>query len=955
MTEGFTFLFTDIEGSTSLWERYPEAMRSALAIHDALLRRAIDENSGRTFKTVGDAFYAVFRAPDDGLAAALQAQRALHHEKWKDIPGIRVRMALNTGAADQRDGDYFGPALNRVARLLSAGHGGQTLLSQSAKSALGALPEQIELRDLGERRLKDLARPERIFQILAADLPADFPPLNTLEAVPNNLPTALTNFVGREREIGDVKRLLAATRLLTLTGAGGCGKTRLSLQVGADLLDTFPGGVWFVELAALSDSSRVPRALAVAMSVREQRSKPTLTSIADTVRNKRVLMILDNCEHLIASCAEAAETLLHACPNLRIMASSREVLGIAGETVWRVPSLMQREAIRLFCDRVTAIAPAFTFNEQNGSSVIQICQRLDGIPLAIELAAARVKVLHIDQIASRLNDRFRLLTGGSRTALARHRTLRAAIEWSYDLLSDAERELLRRISVFAGGFTLEAAESICSDIEDAHSPAQDSLDLLSHLVEKSLVMVERTEYEAIYSLLDTVRQYSRDRLLESGEIQRLSRRHLDYFLELAERAVPELHGSDQVRWLDRLDRNHENFRAALTWCQADLEGAELGLRLAAALSRFWYVRGYFEEGRSWLTEAMARAGAAKRNAEWANAFRAAGTLAMVQSDYVAARSYLEDSLAIFREIGDGSAVAATLLNLANVAQIQGNLALAQSFSEEALSKFRELGAPRGIATALSTLALMLHQHGEDDRARPLLEESLRIFGELSLSDGIAHSLDLLGVLASSNGDYAGALPLHGESLAIRRKLGDKIKIAVVLLNLGHAAVGQGDVATAESVLQEALQIAHQLGERRWMSLALHNLGLAALKRSDQKAARQYMLDALQIRSDLGDKVSIAYSLEGIAAVAAKEGNPQLSARLLGSAEALRSTIGTPLERPEEKQQQELVKALRERWSAELFEEERASGRCLPLDEAVDQALKDSPRAPRTTTQVGGRS
>jgi predicted ATPase/class 3 adenylate cyclase len=930
-----TFLFTDIEGSTSLWEQYPAAMQSALAIHDALLRRAIDAHQGHIFKTVGDAFHAVFSSADDAVAAAVESQRSLHAEKWQGIPGLRVRMALNTGTAEERDGDYFGPVLNRLSRLLVAGHGGQTLLTLSTKDAFQRRPDFIELRDMGERRLKDLSRPEHVFQVVVPDLPSDFPPLATLEAIPNNLPGALTTFVGRESELADVKRLLSTTHLLTLSGSGGCGKTRLSIQVAAELLDTFAGGVWFVELAPISDPDTVPSAVASAMGIREDPSKMILTSIAENLRSKTALLILDNCEHLVGACANIAETLLRACPSLRIVASSREALGIAGETIWRVPSLPEAESIKLFSERARAVAPTFDLTEQNKPSVIQICQRLDGIPLAIELAAARVNVLHVDQIAARLSDRFRLLTGGSRTALPRHRTLRAAIDWSYGLLTDAERKLLRRISVFVAGFTLEAAERASSD---ADLPAADILDFLTRLVEKSLVLVEETEHEARYSLLDMVRQYSRERLLESGEAEQTGRRHRDFFLALAERAVPELVGPDQIQWLDRLDLEHENFRAALTWCQADPDGIEPSLRLAVALSRFWFVRGYFEEGRMWLKEAMARASGSRRTLEWAKALRGAGTLALMQGDYVSARSLFEECLAIFRELDDRGAMAATLINLANTSQFQSNLGLARSNSEEALSRFRELGAARGIATALSTLCVILHQQGEDARSRMLLQESLRIFRDLKLKEGIAHNLDLLGILASSEGDYVSARSLHEESLAIHRRSGDKPKVVAVLLNLGHAALGQGDIAAAESALREGLQIAQQLGERRRIAIALHNLGWTALKRNDQETARKYLRDALKIREELGDKASIAYSLEGFAAVAIADGRMVLGARLFGRAQSLREAIGAPPEPAERNQYQQLIESVRARLGPGNFEAEWETGRSMPVEDVIAQAL-----------------
>jgi predicted ATPase/class 3 adenylate cyclase/Tfp pilus assembly protein PilF len=931
-----TFLFTDIEGSTNLWEQYPDAMKTALALHDALIRQVIEKQGGKIFKTVGDAFYAVFTRPDNALMAAVESQRRLDMQNWQGVPGIRVRMALNTGTAEERGEDYFGPALNRVSRLLSAGHGGQMLLSLSTKEALGDVPASIELRDLGERRLKDLSRPERIFQVIATDLPADFPPLITLEAVPNNLPTALSSFVGREREVTEIKRLLSSKHLVTLTGAGGCGKTRLSIQVAADLLDQFPNGVWFIELAPLTDPATVPSAIASAMGIREDPAKPVLAAVAESLRNKSILLILDNCEHLIGICAEAADTLLRSSPNLKIIASSREALGIGGETIWRVPSLPESESFRLFCERAAAVAPNFTATEQTMPSIVQICRRLDGIPLAIELAAARVNVLHVDQIAARLNDRFRLLTGGSRTALPRQRTLRAAIDWSYDLLAEPERMLFRKVSAFAGGFSLDAAEAVCAT---AQAPKQDILDLLSRLVEKSLVTVDKIESEARYSLLDMVRQYGRDRLLESGEAEEVGRRHLDYFLGLAERAAPELVGPDQVRWFDRLDHEHENFRAALAWCQGDPGGVDTALRLTAALSRFWFTRGYFEEGRRWLQEAMSRATAtSKRTIEWAKALRGAGRLALVQDDYVTARSLFEESFAIFRELNDRDAMAATLVILANTSRAQRDLSQAESEAEAALSQYRELGATRGIATAITTLGMVFHERGQRERARDLLQESLSLFRELNVNDGIAHNLDALGVIASSQGEYVMARSLHEESLAIHRTLGDKGKILAVLCNLGHACLGQGDLDAAESAFKESFQISAQLGVRRFSSIALHNLGLSALKRGDRKSAREYLLNALRDRADLGVQIDVAHSLEGIAALSVQEGNPGRATRLLAVAGKLRATLDAPRERAEEDRHQELLRSLRQQLQPQDFEAQWAAGESMPVSEAIAYAL-----------------
>jgi predicted ATPase len=529
------------------------------------------------------------------------------------VGSLRVRMALHTGVAEVRDGDYFGPALNRVARLLTAGHGGQVLLSQATYHLVReALPEDASLTDLGAHRLKDLQQPEHLFQLLHPALPADFPPLHSLEAFAHNLPRQLTSFIGREREMGEVKEFLATTRLLTLTGSGGCGKTRLALQVAADLLEAYADGVWLVELAALADPTLVPQTVASALGVREQPVRPLTETLVDYLQPKVLLLILDNCEHLLTASAQLANALLRSCPRLRMLASSRQGLGIAGERTYRVPSLslpqprplppVERltdyEAVRLFVERAVFTQPSFAITDQNAPAVAQVCERLDGIPLAIELAAARVKALPVEKLNERLDDMFRLLTGGSRTALPRQQTLRALIDWSYDLLSEPERALLRRLSAFAGGWTLEAAEAVGvgEGVEE-----WEVLDLLTSLVEKSLVLYEEREGEGRYRLLETVRQYARDRLLESEEGEAVRTRHLEFFL----------HWAEQGPGLERLETEHDNLRAALAWSGAQRQG-DVGLRLGGAMGGFWHVRGYWTEGRERLAGVLALLGAEAR-------------------------------------------------------------------------------------------------------------------------------------------------------------------------------------------------------------------------------------------------------------------------------------------------------------------------------------------------------
>ncbi len=550
-----TFLFTDIAGSTQLWEQHPQAMQQALARHDALLRAGIAAHGGAVVKSTGDGLLAVFARATDAVHAALAAQRSLVAEEWGPIGLLGVRMALHTGVTQERDGDYFGPPLNRVARLLAAGHGHQVLLSLATATLVqDQLPSGVSVRDLGERHLKDLARPEHVFQLLVPDLPAEFPPLRALETWPNNLPAPLTSFVGRAQECAAVAELLASQRLVTLTGPGGTGKTRLALHVAADRLEQCSHGVWLVELAPLADPLLVPLAVASVLGLREEAGRPLLTVLTDYLRTRTLLLLLDNCEHLVDACAQLAETLLRSCPQLRILASSRESLGVAGEAPFRVPPLhtpdprqlpeleafAQYEAVRLFTERATSVLPSFRVTSGNMAALAQVCSRLDGIPLALELAAAHVNVLRVEQIAARLDDRFRLLTGASRSAVPRQQTLRALIDWSYDLLSALEQQVLRHLAVFAGGWTLEAAEAVCAG---EGLEQERVLDVLSRLVDKSLVQAERVPgQEARYRMLETIRQYALERLAASGEADTIRRRHAEHYLAVAEMAEPHLHG-----------------------------------------------------------------------------------------------------------------------------------------------------------------------------------------------------------------------------------------------------------------------------------------------------------------------------------------------------------------------------------------------------------------------------
>jgi predicted ATPase/class 3 adenylate cyclase len=904
-----TFLFTDIEGSTRLLQALEDRYADALADHRRLLRDAFQANGGDEVDTQGDAFFVAFPRARDAVAAAIAAQRGLFSHAWPEGAALRVRMGVHTGEPLRADTGYVGMDVHRAARICAAAHGGQIVLSEATRILVeDDLPEGVSLRDLGEHRLKDLARPQRLSQVIVAGLSADFPPLKSLNIVPNNLPVHLTSFIGRERELAEVKRLLSETRLLTLTGWGGAGKTRLALQVAAEVLEGFQDGVWLVELAPLSDSDLVPQTVAAAMNVREQPGRPILATLREYIAQKHILLVLDNCEHLVAACARLADALLRTCPNLRILATSREPLGIAGETSWRVPPLslpdLQRlpspeglsayEAVRLFIERAVAVLPTFSVTNENAPWIAQVCHRLDGIPLAVELAAVRVKGLSVEQIAARLDDRFRLLTGGSRTALPHHQTLRAAIDWSHDLLSDPERIVLRRLAVFAGGCTVEAAEAVCGG--DGIDTAE-VLDLLLRLVDKSLVVAEEEEGKARYRMLETVQQYGRERLREAGEVEAVRRRHRDWYLELAERAEPRLLGEEQAAWLDRLEQEHANLRAALTW-SVESGGTEAALRLVGALWRFWAVRGYFEEARGYLEAALKGSSDASAGFR-AKALNAAGYLALSRGDHGMARSLLEESLALQRQLGEPAGIAASLSNLGAAALQQGDHAGARSLFEENLAMRRRLGDKVGIAAALNDLGGAVIQQGDYTLARSLLEESL----------------------------------------AIRRQLGDKAGTAVLLNNLGMVAIQQGDYATARSFLDESLLLCRAVGDK-WLNAAgLDTLGDLARAQSDRAAAGSHYEESLAIYRRLGDKRGIAHCLWGLAAVACMDGKHQRAAQLFGAAEALREASGVSLSKSERAEDDRYVAAVRAGLGEEAFTSARAEGRAMTVEHAIEHAME----------------
>ncbi len=916
-----TFLFSDIEGSTKLWEQQPDAMRPALARHDALLRRAIDTGGGFVFKTAGDSFCAAFADAPAALSAALAAQRALHGAEGEEIGPLKVRMALHTGAAQARDADYFGPPLNRVARLLAAGHGGQTLLSAATRLlAQDALPEGAFLRDLGEKRLKDLSRAEPIFQLCAPDLPTSFPPLRTLDRRPHNLPVPPTLLVGREEDAARAGTLLGRARLLTLTGPGGTGKTRLSLQVAADVLEDFADGVFLVSLAPLSDPNMVVSAIARTLGACEAPGVSPLGSVQSAIGERPLLLVLDNMEQVVDAAPQVAE-LLAACPNLKVLTTSRIALRVRGEQEMPVPplSLPRRSAsppslaalsscaaVQVFVERAQSVRPDFSLTAQNAPAVAEICARLDGLPLALELAAARVKMLPPETLLSRLG--LALLTGGARDLPERQQTLRRAIAWSYDLLDAADKLLLARLAVFAGGCTLDAAEAVCGD-----GLEKEVLDGLASLTDSSLLRQEENEAgEPRFLLLETIRAFALELLDASSERDALRCRHRDYFMRLVHDTRDEagwegtryMTASEREAYMRLLGAEQDNLRAALDWCEEDPEGAQAGLQLAREMVRFWWRRGELREGWRRLTAALAHKGASARTLTRARALAAAAETAFQMGDLDASRALFEESLALFREVGSKAGCAGALDGLACVAFTQGDLDHAADLYEESLAAWREVGFVLQTAAVLLNLATLALKQDKSDAAAAHRAEAVVLLQSIEEPENRIHAWEGLARLADEQGNLEAARGLCEKCLAEAQAAGDRWAAGRFMDILADMSARQGD----------------------W------------------GAARVFWEQSLQIGWDLKDKWDIANVLVGLTRAADAQGQPERVARLLGAVQTLNAEMSRVPNPQEPSEELDFTAAARAALGEEAFAAALAEGRAAPLEQVVADALAGPPSA-----------
>jgi predicted ATPase/class 3 adenylate cyclase len=863
-----TFLFTDIEGSTQLLQDLGPRYEAVQNDHMRLMREAITAETGTEIRTEGDSFFAVFRTAGGAIQAVVAAQRAFYTHQWTHGKPLRVRMGVHTGEGRRAGDDYLGIDVNRAARIAAAGHGGQVLVSAITRSLVERdLPEGVSLRDLGEHQLKDLAHPEHLHELLIDGLPSEFPLLKTV-VVASNLPVQLTSFVGRERDVARVTHLLGRSRLVTLTGPGGTGKTRLAVEAASHMLDRFADGVFFVDLSSITDPRLVPDTIASVLRLRpESVGRPVIEILTDHLRNRSLLLVIDNFEQVLDG-AETVATILRASPRVRGLVTSRAPLRLSGEQELSVaplevpdpardPALLRHnEAVALFLDRAAAVDSTFSINEETIRIVGDICLRLDGLPLAIELAAARVRVLSPRFLLEQLDRRLTMLVGGPRDAPSRQRTLRAAIAWSYELLEERVRAFFRRLSPFAGGWTLEAAGYVANPKHDIG----ETIELTELLLRHSLVQRAPDDAEGRLRMLDTIREFGLERLEESGEAEDVRKQHALRFLEIAEEAEGYLTGPEQRRWLDLLSREHDNLRVALGWAIAD-DGGEMALRLGGALWRFWYARGHLDEGRRWLEAALGLPSSKGRSTSRASALTALGGVAYWQGDFVTAHAAYAEALDIHRTLGDHRAVVQGTFDLANAKAVMGDPQTAESLLQESLGRARDLGDRRGEAWALWGLGAARMFGGDLPGARMHLEASLRVFEEVGNDTwGLGNALAGLAGLAAQRGDPVEASDGVLRALDLWEDQGNALVISGQLRFLAMAANDGGQPERAVRLAGAA---------EAWRNKVGGQVPAAFFPFADPREAAAEMLD--EVTLERAWEEGSAMSLEEALAYAREDG------------------------------------------------------------------------------------
>jgi len=898
-----TFLFTDLEGSTRLWEEFPEAMRGALARHDELLRGAVEELCGTPVKTTGDGLHAVFDRADTAIGAAVLAQRRLGDEPWPETGQLRVRMAVHAGVAERRGGDYYGPALNRAARLMGVAHGGQVVCSQAAAElVVDAPPAGVELVDLGEHRLRDLARVERVFQIWAPGLQREFPPLESIDEYPGNLPFQVTSFVGRDEELAAVAKLLEGSRLVTLVGPGGVGKTRLAVQTAAECVSRYRDGTWFVDLAPINDESLVSKTVAAGLGLAEPQQGSVNDALIRWLADRYALLILDNCEHVMDATTELVQDLVGRCRTTTMLATSREALGLSGETIYPVrplsvppagsddlPATEESSAARLFADRAAAGRHGFSLRADNAGAIAELCRRLDGIPLALELAAARVQSMSPADILERLDERFRLLAQTSRRGgLSRHQTLQAAVDWSYELLDRIDQRVFAQMAVFAGGFLLDAAEAVasCDGVTSL-----DVVDAVGRLVARSLLTVDDAGSSTRYRLLETLREYAWERLVDDDMLTAARERHAGYYLALAERAAPELLGPDDRSWTTRLEDERDNLYAALEW--AELVGdAVTFVRMALALANQWWHTNEWQQHYRYFEKAVAQATVLPPS-QRAEMLAHYGHVAIRLSRYDEGRHALQTSLELSAAQGESPQPLA-LLTLATDALESGRAAEAIGLAQQAADAAQTRNERFWHGYALAARSVMISSSSDED-----------------------------------------ALPMATQALSVAQDLGNEWLIATALFAAGEALV-RVDPAQAISLLDQALALSAG-GDQYTGAQAMFFRGIAHLRARQIPDAAHDLREALARMQALGGEYYAATVLSAIASLLALQNQPEDAVRLLGALDGSRERWGIPGAPNDLNAQQRLRDRLERTIDHPKFAQLWTEARAWTIDETVRRA------------------
>lgn len=901
----YSFLFTDVEGSTRLWDQYPEQMSLALAHHNDLMTDAIESNNGTVFKTVGDGFCAIFDSAADALQAAISAQKALA----KALPDaqtlrLKVRMGLHYGPAEQVDDDYFGPVVNHVARLTAAGNGGQILISATFK-AQQQPASGVDFRDLGAHKLRDLAEQMHIFQVIIPDFPNTYTAIRTLSPRPTNLPVQLSSFVGREAEVEAVSRRMRQpeVRLLTLFGPGGIGKTRLSLQVGAALRDEYEDGVFFVGLSPITSENGLLEAIASALQLEESTDTPLLDTLKNHLESRQILIILDNFEQVV-DFAPVLNDFLSAAAQVKILVTSREELLIYGEQIYPLAPLslpdrdtivladrlMDYSAISLFMERVRAVRADFVLDEANAADVIAICRCLDGLPLAIELASVRIREFELSDILAQLTSRLEALTRGARDLPARQRTIRGAIDWSYDLLLPEEKAVFMRMGVFVGPFTVEAADSIAG------------IEYLNRLKEKSLVQqLETTEDGPMFVMLETLREYALEYLAEAGETDALRNRHLDYYRELVERAEPNLTGIDQMLWFRRLEAEWFNIQSALEWALKQ-DAVEQAGSMVAILWRYWGAHSRLSTGRNWIGQVLAHVDRLPPLLK-ARVRQGAGRLAFLQARYDESTAQLVESATLYEQLGETEHLAAVNLSLGETSFFQGDMLRAEHYFQSSLVFYQEAGDMAGFARCLAQLGRLAQEQSNPNGAESLLQQSLEITREYGSTESIALAVNDLAETFRMQGKFAEAAELYQESLGLYKDLGFDVGVAVMLHNLAQVTRRLGDVGGAQRLLVEAISLLQSLEEKQVIAECFAALGAVyvELKRLD------------------------------------------FAVILLSAAQHLMTLLDLELTQADQQEYQVHLKLAESRVDAEQWATLWARGQALPLERLVADILQDEPQ------------